>query len=179
VASQVYQFAFTFSPVSMTTSFQTSGATAWASYQQPNFTRGQFRAGGPNNPNNPNGPSGNYLVVAPGDSVFINLVGPTNWKVPNGMQLQVIVSQADSPAQGQGYSPFANGQVQYSLSGTMMNDGVTMQYQIPGTVQSSANPGQGNWARYELTVAFSAADASGNVYYFADDPEMDVQGSGS
>jgi hypothetical protein len=177
MANQVYQFAFNFSPLSLATSFQTSGVTAWAPYQQPNFTRGQLRTGGPNNPNNPNGPSGNYLVVAPGDSVFINLVGPTNWKVPNGMQLQVIVSQADSPAQGQGYSPFTNGYVQYSLNGTMMNDGVTMQYQIPGTIQTSANPGNGNWARFELTVAFSAADASGNVYYFADDPEMDVQGS--
>ena len=58
-----------------------------------------------------------------------------------------------------------------------MNDGVTMQYQIPTAIQSSANPGQGNYGRYELTIAFAAADASGNVYYFADDPEMDVQGS--
>jgi hypothetical protein len=176
MAYQVYQFTFTFSPLSLTTAFQTSGVTAWTPYEQPNFTRGQLRSGGPNK-SNPNGPSGNYLVAAPGDSVFINLVGPAGWAVPSGSLLQVIVSQAPSPARGQGFSPFANNNVWYALSGTMMSDNVTMQYQIPNAIPSGANPGPGNFARYELTVAFAAADASGNVYYFSDDPEMDVQGS--
>jgi hypothetical protein len=177
VANQCYQFAFNFSPPSLATSFQTSGATAWTPYQQPNYARGQVRVGGPNNANNPNGPAGNYLVVSPADNVFINLVGPQGWTVPTGSVLQVIVSQANSPAPSQGYSPFANSAVYYALTGTLMNDNVTRQYQIPTPIQSSANPGPGNYGRYELTIAFAAADASGTVYYFADDPEMDVQGS--
>jgi hypothetical protein len=177
MANQVYQFVFSFSPLSLSTSFQTSGVTAWTPYQEPNYTRGQVRVGGPNNPSNPNGPAGSYLVVSPGDNVYINLVGPQGWTVPTGSVLQVIVSQANSPAQSQGYSPFASTYVSYQLTGTLMNDGVTMQYQIPTPIQSNANPGRGNYGRYELTIAFAAADASGNVYYFADDPEMDVQGS--
>ena len=94
----------------------------------------------------------------------------------------MIVSQANSPGQSQGLTPFANGYVYYALpmaGGTLLPDGVTRQFQIPGTIQPSANPGQGNFNRYELTVAFSANDASGNTYYYSDDPEMDVQGSGS
>ena len=177
MANQYYQFTFGFNPPSLATSFQTQGATAWTPYQEPNYNRGQVRSGGPNNSNNPNGPSGNYLVVNAADTVFINLVGPSNWKLATGTALNVIVSQANSPAQGQGYSPFANASVYYPLTAPMGNDGVTMQCQVPGTIPSSANPGPNNWGRYELTIAFTADDGSGNLYNFADDPEMDVQGS--
>jgi hypothetical protein len=83
VANQVYQFTFNFSPIWLRTAFQTSGVTAWTPYQQPNYQRGQNRAGGPNPPNNPNGTSGNYLVANAGDNVFINLVGPQGWKMPS------------------------------------------------------------------------------------------------
>jgi hypothetical protein len=176
VANRYYQFAFDFGSPNLVTSFQTQGASSWSAYQEPNFTRGQPRTGGPN-PGNPNGPAGNYLVANAGDSVFINLKGPAGWAVPSGSALQVIVSQANSPGHGQGSTPFANGWVYYELTGTMQTDGVTMQYQLPSAIQASANPGQGNFNRYELTVAFAAKDGSNNVYYFADDPEMDVQGS--
>ena len=176
MANQYYQFAFNFTSPTVVTSFQTGGASAWTSYQEPNFTRGQMRSGGPN-PGNPNGPAGNYLVVTAGDAIFINVVGPAGWTVPSGSSLQLIVSQANSPGNGQGNTPFGNNYVYYELTGTMQTDGVTMQYQIPSTIQPGANPGRGNYNRYELTVAFAAADQSGNVHYFADDPEMDVQGS--
>jgi hypothetical protein len=88
------------------------------------------------------------------------------------------VSQADSPAQGQGFSPFTNSRVFYALTGTMLSDNQTMQFQLD-SVPVAANPGQGNWNRYELTVAFTAQDTSGNLYNFSDDPEMDVQGAGN
>jgi hypothetical protein len=176
VANQYYQFAFDFSSSNLVTTFQTQGASSWSAYQEPNFTRGQVRTGGPN-PGNPNGPSGNYLAVNAGDTVFINLKGPAGWTVPANSFLQVIVSQANSPGNGQGPTPFANSYVYYALSGVMQGDGVTMQYQLPSVIQSGANPGQGNYNRYELTIAFAAADANGNVHYYADDPEMDVQGS--
>jgi hypothetical protein len=174
VANQYYQFTFDFTP-SLTTSFQTQGATGWTTYQEPNYNRGQVRAGGPNNPNNPNGPGGSYLVVNVGDTVFINLVGPQDWKLADETAVNVIVSQANSPAQGQGYSPFANSTVYYALTGSMLSDGVTLQCQVPDTIQ--ANPGPNNWGRYELTIAFTADDGSGNLHKFGDDPEMDVQGS--
>jgi hypothetical protein len=176
VANQYYQFAFTFSSPNLVTSFQTQGASSWSSYNEPNFTRGQLRTGGPN-PNNPNGPSGNYLAVNTGDTILINLMGPAGWTMPPNSALQVIVSQANSPGSGQGATPFANGYVYYELTGTMQGDGVTMQFQLPSAIQASANPGHGNYNRYELTVAFAAQDGNGNIYYFADDPEMDVQGS--
>jgi hypothetical protein len=109
--------------------------------------------------------------------VYINLVGPTGWKA-SGTVLQVIVSQANSPGSAQGASPFVNNQVFFGgLTGTLQGDGVTMQYTLPSTIQASANPGGGNYNRYELTIAFTAQDASGNSYNFSDDPEMDVQGS--
>ena len=175
MANQVYRFTFGFSPVSLRTDFQTSGVTAWQPYQEPSFSPGQVRAGGPGQGNNPN--AGSYLVAAPGDNVFINLVGPTGWKMPQGTQLQVIVSQANSPATGQGFSPFAGGNnVSYQLTAPMLPDGVTMQFQLP-SIPATLTPGAGNYWRYELTIAFTAADSSGNVYYFADDPEMDVLGS--
>jgi hypothetical protein len=177
VASQYYQFAFNFNAPAVATSFQTQGAANWTPYQQPNYTNGQIRTGGPNNPTNPNGPSGNYLVANVGDTVYINLVGPTGWKA-GGTVLQVIVSQANSPGSAQGASPFVNNQVFFGgLTGTLQGDGVTMQYTLPSTIQASANPGGGNYNRYELTIAFTAQDASGNSYNFSDDPEMDVQGS--
>ena len=81
MANQCYQFVFSFSPLSLSTSFQTSGVTAWTPYQEPNYTRGQVRVGGPNNSSNPNGPAGSYLVVSHGDNVYINFVGPQNWTV--------------------------------------------------------------------------------------------------
>jgi hypothetical protein len=178
VADQFYQFAFNFTSPTVATSYKTRGGSSWTPYQEPNFTHGQLRVGGPNNPNNPNGPSGNYLVANAGDSVFINVTGPAGWTVPAGSAVQVIVSQANSPGTNQGNTPFASNYVYYQLTaGALQPDGVTMQYQIPSTIQASANPGRGNYNRYELTVAFSVADPSGNVYYFADDPEMDVQGS--
>ena len=94
-------------------------------YQEPSFSRGQVRAGGPGQGNNPN--AGSYLVAAPGDNVLINLVGPTGWKMPQGTQLLVIVSQANSPGSGQGFSPFAGGNnVSYQLTAPMMGDGVTV-----------------------------------------------------
>jgi len=181
MANQYYQFAFNFGSPTLVTTFQTQGASSWSAYQEPNFTRGVIRSGGPNS-NNPNGPAGNYLVASSGDSIYINVQGPTGWAlVPNSV-LNVIVSQANSPGQGQGLTPFANGYTFYPLpmaGGTLLPDGVTRQFSIPSPIQSSANPGQGNFNRYEITVAFSANDANGNTYYFSDDPEMDVQGSGS
>jgi len=176
VANQYYQFAFTFSPQSLTTSFQTQGASSWTQYQEPNFSRGQPRSGGPNH-NNPNGPAGNYLVASSGDTVFIKLIGPSGWQMAPQSKLMVIVSQANWPGQSQGYSPFSNNYVFYPLDavGGYQSDG-SLNFQLD-TVQPSANPGNGNFNRYELTVAFAAQDGSGNLYYFADDPEMDVQGS--
>jgi hypothetical protein len=177
VANQYYQFAFDFNSPNLVTTFQTQGASSWSAYNEPNFTRGQLRTGGPN-PGNPNSPAGNYLAVGTGDSVFLNLKGPAGWTVPSGSALQVIVSQANSPGSQQGATPFGNGYTYYPLTGgTLLPDGVTMQYQIPSTIQASANPGAGNYNRYELTIAFAAQDASGNLYYYADDPEMDVQGT--
>ena len=179
MANQYYQFAFNFSSPTLQTSFQTQGASTWSAYQEPNFTRGVVRAGGPN-PSNPNGPAGDYLVVSSGDTIFINVQGPTGWALTPNSVLQVIVSAANSPGQGQGATPFANGFVYYGLpmsNGTLLPDGVTRQYSIPSTVQPGANPPRGNFNRYELTVAFSANDASGNTYFYSDDPEMDVLGT--
>ena len=179
MANQYYRFTFAFNPVSLTTSFQTEGDSAWTAYQEPNYNNGQVRTGGPNNANNPNGPSGNYLVVGSQDNVFIQLVGPPQgWSMlSSDSQLHVIVSQANSPGSSQGFSPFSGGFVYYPITGAPIGGGV-MQFQIPSVIQATAVPGAGNYNRYELTVAFSVTDTtSGTAYYFGDDPEMDVQGT--
>jgi hypothetical protein len=186
LANQTYQFAFSFSPQSLTTSFQQSGGS-WQTFQEPNYNRGVVRAGGPNNPNNPNGPNGNYLVVSAGDTILINLQGPApsngqpSWSLLSGSIVQVIISQANSPGGSQGFSPFSGGTVYYPLNtsqfpGTWLSDNQTYQFQLPSQIPSTANPGQGNYNRYEITIAFAANDSSGTTYYYSDDPEMDVQG---
>ena len=176
VANQQYQFNFTFAQ-SLTVTFSQSDG-AWQNYQEPNYSNGVARSGGPG----PNG-GGSYLVVQAGDNVYINLVGPSGWisatdPIPT---LNVIVSAANSPGNNQGYTPFAsnasaNG-VFYSLNNGSLqtSDNQTVQYLL-GTIQSTANPGRGKWNRYELTVAFAVTN-NGTTYYFSDDPEMDVQGS--
>lgn len=177
MANQYYQFGFTFGSSILATSYQTQGAATWTPYQEPDYKNGQIRTGGPNNSNNPSGPAGNYLVVNANDNVFINLQGPSGWQA-NGTVLNVIVSPANSPGSGQGCSPFANNQVFFSgLTGTLQGDGVTMQYALPA-IPATLNPGQGNYYRYELTIAFTAQDSTGAAYNFSDDPEMDVQGRG-
>ena len=68
------------------------------------------------------------MVASSGDTIFVNVQGPTGWTLTPNSFLQVIVSQANWPGQSQGLTPFANGYVLYSIpmsSGTLLPDGVT------------------------------------------------------
>jgi hypothetical protein len=187
VANQIYQFAFAFTtPPTLATSFQQSGSS-FQNYQEPNYSHGSVRTGGPNNNNNPNGPSGNYLVVSVGDNLLINIQGPPpvggqcSWQLPAGTAVQIIISQANSPGNSQGFSPFPGGAVYYNVptaSWQLLSDNQTLQYQLPSAIPSAANPGQGNFNRFEVTVAFAASPVGSTTQsWFSDDPEMDVQGT--
>jgi hypothetical protein len=168
MANQYYQFTLGFNPPSITTQFQQSGSSTWQNYVEPNYSSNSNRSGGPGGPG-----QGNYLVVSQNDNVFINLVGPSGWTWPPDTLLQVIISPANSPNSGQGFTPFTF--LFNSLSGSMLADNVTMQFPLPSTIQ--ATPGKGNWFRYEITIAFRAcAPGSTTPVYFSDDPEMDVMG---
>ena len=168
MANQYYQFTLSFNPPAVTTQFQQSGNSSWQNYVEPNFASNSNRSGGPGGPG-----QGNYLVVNQNDNVYINLVGPSGWSWPPNTLLQVIVSPANSPNPGQGFTPFTF--LYNALSGTMLADTVTMQFLLPSTIQ--AVPGKGNWFRYEITIAFRAcAPGSSTPVYFSDDPEMDVMG---
>ena len=168
MANQTYQFTLSFNPPAVTTQFQQAGQS-WQTYVEPNYSNGNNRSGGPGGQG-----QGNYLVVNPNDNIFINLVGPSGWTWPADTLLQVIISPANSPNSGQGFTPFTF--LYNALSGTMMTDTVTMQFQLPSTIQAS--PGKGNYFRYEITIAFRAcAPGSTTPVYFSDDPEMDVMGA--
>ena len=168
MANQTYQFTFSFNPPAIATAFQQAGQ-AWQNYVEPNFANGANRSGGPGGQG-----QGNYLVVNQNDNIFINLVGPSGWTWPAETNLQVILSPANSPSSGQGFSPFDY--VYTPLSGNMLADNVTMQFQLPFAVQAA--PGRGNYFRYEITIAFRACPpgSSTTPVYFSDDPEMDVMG---
>jgi hypothetical protein len=60
----------------------------------------------------------------------------------------------------------------------LLSDNQTLQYQLPSAIPSAANPGQGNFNRFEVTVAFAASPVGSTTQsWFSDDPEMDVQGT--
>jgi hypothetical protein len=169
MANQYYQFNLSFNPPAVTVQFQQGGTTNWQNYVEPNYSNGANRSGGPGGQG-----QGNYLVVNQNDTVFINLVGPSGWTWPANTELQVILSQANSPNSAQGFSPFSY--VYAPLTGTMQGDNVTMQFRLPATVL--ATPAKNAYYRYEITVAFRAcAPGSTTPVYFSDDPEMDVMGN--
>jgi hypothetical protein len=168
MANQYFQFTIGFNPPSVSTAFKQAGNNNWQNYVEPNYNSNANRAGGPGGQG-----AGNYLVAGPQDQVYINIVGPQGWSWPADTNLQIIVSPANSPAANQGFTPFSF--LYYPLSGSMLADNVTMQFMLPSTVQPA--PGNNNYYRYELTVAFRAcAPGSTTPVYFSDDPEMDVMG---
>ena len=106
------------------------------------------------------------------DTVHIQLVGPSNWAMSTGGQLQVVIARANRAASGQAYSPFGGSVVWMNPPGQM--NGNVWQAAL-GTI--NLNPGPGKFNYFEITIAFSAnlPNVTGPVY-FAEDPEMDVDG---
>jgi hypothetical protein len=122
-----------------------------------------------------------YLKMNPGDSLSVVLQGPVGWTFPSGSVVQNIISRANGSPSKQAYSPFANGAVYLPVAasaGVSSTGGSsTIWTGSVGTVVQ--NPGKGNRNKFELTIAF-AVILSGQTTpeYFADDPEMEVEGTG-
>jgi hypothetical protein len=163
MANCYYKFTFTNSATSdLAVSFSNDG-TNWSTYNEPAF---------PPSPQN----RGNVLQVNYGDSVSVWLSGPAGWSLTG--QLQVIIARANSAPSGQPYSPFSGGAVWMNPQGGWVDTSDNPPYVWGASLgQVATNPGQGRTQNYEITIAFNAQlpGASGPTY-FAEDPEMDVQG---
>jgi hypothetical protein len=152
-----YQFGFGNSANSDITVQYSNDGSNWTTYSEP---------GWPPSPSN----RGSVLNVGYNDEIFVWLSGPSGWSM--GGALQVIIARANSAASGQAYSPFSSSVVWMNPPGSM--DGTIWKASLGRIV---SNPGQGQVNRFEITIAFNATlpGASGPAY-FAEDPEMDVQG---
>ena len=160
MAAGYYQFTFGGSAGSdIAVAYSTAANGPWTAYAEPAWP--------PNNANR-----GSVLVVNPNDTVYLQLVGPANWAMSTGGQLQVVIARANRAASGQAYSPFGGSVVWMNPPGQM--NGNVWQAAL-GTI--NLNPGPGKFNYFEITIAFSAnlPNVTGPVY-FAEDPEMDVDG---
>ena len=161
MATGYYRFTFTDSASSdLTVEFSNDGST-WQAYNEPAW---------PPNASN----RGNVLQVNYQDTVSIYLQGPVGWRL-NGA-LQVIVARANSAPANQAYSPFVNSTVWMNPTGGWVDtNDPTPNIWGASLGQVTLNPGNGRAQQFEITIAFNAQLPSGAAY-FAEDPEMDVQG---